>query len=102
MCGPNESILGRVVYPIVNRFISNPPAAFPIAKGELRICGVLVQMNETNGWGLAITRVNELIVAPSPEQIEASIHVLDNRQPRSGNVRDRTLAVLQAKERAFN
>ncbi|MGZ4965586.1 MAG: TIGR00282 family metallophosphoesterase [Chthoniobacterales bacterium] len=67
MCGPDESILGRAVDPIVNRFISNLPAQFPIAKGEVRICGVLVQVDETNGRALAITRVNELIAAPNIE-----------------------------------
>ncbi|MGZ5018792.1 MAG: TIGR00282 family metallophosphoesterase [Chthoniobacterales bacterium] len=67
MCGPDESILGRAVDPIVNRFISNLPAQFPIAKGEVRICGVLVQVDETSGRALAITRVNELIAAPNIE-----------------------------------
>ncbi|MGZ4986183.1 MAG: hypothetical protein ACXV8A_08845, partial [Chthoniobacterales bacterium] len=57
----------RAVDPIVNRFISNLPAQFPIAKGEVRICGVLVQVDETNGRALAITRVNELIAAPNIE-----------------------------------
>ena len=71
MCGPNESILGRAVDPIVNRFISNLPAQFPIAKGEVRICGVLVQVDETCGRAVAITRVNELIAAPNPETAAA-------------------------------
>ena len=61
MCGPNESILGRAIDPIVNRFISNLPAPFPVAKGDVRLCGAIVSLDETSGRALAIKRVNELI-----------------------------------------
>jgi metallophosphoesterase (TIGR00282 family) len=61
MCGPANSILGRAVEPIVNRFISNLPALFPVAKGEVRLCGVVVSIDETTGRALSITRVNEMI-----------------------------------------
>jgi len=37
MCGPVNSILGRAVDPIMNRFISNLPASFPVAGGEVRL-----------------------------------------------------------------
>src|SRR5439155_1442357 len=36
MCGPVNSILGRAVEPIMNRFVSNMPASFPVADGEVR------------------------------------------------------------------
>jgi calcineurin-like phosphoesterase len=61
MCGPANSILGRAVEPIVNRFISNLPALFPVAKGEVRLCGAIVSIDETTGRAIRITRVNELI-----------------------------------------
>jgi len=68
MCGPSESILGRAVDPIVKRFISNLPAQFPVARGEVRLCGVVVSIDETSGRALSITRVNELIAgAPNIE-----------------------------------
>jgi metallophosphoesterase (TIGR00282 family) len=63
MCGPASSILGRAVDPIVRRFISNLPAPFPVAKGDVRLCGVLVSIDETTGRALSIARVNELIPA---------------------------------------
>jgi metallophosphoesterase (TIGR00282 family) len=65
MCGPTLSILGRTVDPIVNRFISNLPAPFPVAKGEVRLCGAVVDVDETTGRALRIVRVNELVSAPS-------------------------------------
>src|SRR5205814_4496954 len=61
MCGPVNSILGRAVEPIVNRFISNLPALFPVAKGEVRLCGAVVSIDEITGRALSITRVNEVI-----------------------------------------
>lgn len=77
MCGPNESILGRAIDPIVNRFISNLPAPFPVAKGKVRLCGALVRVDETTGRAVSITRVNELIAAPeaaprAPAEVAAS------------------------------
>src|SRR5437763_5198200 len=61
MCGPANSILGRAIDPIVNRFISNLPALFPVARGEVRLCGVVVSIDEATGRALSITRLNELI-----------------------------------------
>ena len=54
MCGPVNSILGRAVDPIMNRFISNLPSSFPVAGGEVRLRGALVQIDETTGrrWAL--------------------------------------------------
>jgi calcineurin-like phosphoesterase len=67
MCGPAKSILGRAVDPIVRRFISNLPAPFPVARGDVRLCGVVVSIDESTGRALSMTRVNELI----PETAEA-------------------------------
>jgi metallophosphoesterase (TIGR00282 family) len=64
MCGPVESILGRAIEPIVNRFIGNMPAPFPVAKGEVRLRGALIEADETSGRALQIVRVDEW--APSP------------------------------------
>jgi 2',3'-cyclic-nucleotide 2'-phosphodiesterase len=59
MCGPVNSILGRAIEPIVDRFISNLPAPFPVAQGEVRLRGALVEIDETSGRALRITRVDE-------------------------------------------
>lgn len=74
MCGPVNSILGRAVDPIVNRFITNLPALFPVAKGEVRLCGAVVSIDETTGRALAITRVNEVIseAVPAPPPTPAT------------------------------
>ena len=59
MCGPINSILGRAITPIMNRFISNLPASFPVADGEVRLRGALLEIDETSGHALRITRVDE-------------------------------------------
>jgi calcineurin-like phosphoesterase len=68
MCGPVNSILGRAVDPILDRFISNLPSSFPVAGGEVRLRGALVQIDETTGRALGITRVDE----PAPHASVAS------------------------------
>jgi metallophosphoesterase (TIGR00282 family) len=64
MCGPVNSILGRAVEPIMNRFVSNLPAAFPVASGEVRLHGALIEIDEKTGRALRIMRVKE----PGPTQ----------------------------------
>ncbi len=84
MCGPVNSILGRAIDPIMNRFISNLPASFPVAGGDVRLRGALIEIDETTGRAVRITRVDEpgpgvtassepepkigVEQAPSPEQ----------------------------------
>ena len=68
MCGPVHSIIGRAIEPIVTRFISNLPAAFPVAQGEVRLRGALVEVDETTGRALSIRRIDEA-GAPSGEPI---------------------------------
>ena len=64
MCGPVNSILGRAIEPIMNRFISNLPASFPVAAGEVRLRGALIEVDETTGCAVRIVRVDE----PGPSE----------------------------------
>jgi 2',3'-cyclic-nucleotide 2'-phosphodiesterase len=68
MCGPVNSILGRAIDPIMNRFISNLPSSFPVAGGEVRLRGALVKIDEATGRAVSITRVDE----PGPSAPAAS------------------------------
>ena len=77
MCGPVNSILGRAIDPIMNRFISNLPASFPVAGGEVRLRGALVEIDETTGRAIRIMRVNE----PVPAEPEPKIHVEQAHSP---------------------
>src|SRR5216117_4098882 len=59
ICGPINSILGRAIEPIMNRFVSNLLASFPVAGGEVRLRGTLIEVDESTGRALRITRVDE-------------------------------------------
>src|SRR5438874_2174180 len=71
MCGPVNSILGRTIEPILQRFISNLPASFPVATGEVRLRGALIDIDQTTGRALRILRVDE--AAPTPSETSAEI-----------------------------
>jgi metallophosphoesterase (TIGR00282 family) len=77
MCGPVNSILGRAVEPIMNRFVSNMPSAFPVAAGEVRLHGAVVEIDEKSGRALRITRLDE----PGPVQASGEPEPkIDNEQ----------------------
>jgi calcineurin-like phosphoesterase len=59
MCGPVNSILGRAIEPIVSRFLSNMPVTFPVAGGEVRLRGAILEIDETDGRARAIRRIDE-------------------------------------------
>ncbi len=67
MCGPEESVLGRSIESVVWRFKSGMPTRFPIAKGPVRLCGVIVDVDAASGECLAIKRLSLLLAdAPAP------------------------------------
>lgn len=56
MCGPEESVLGRCVESVVWRFKTGMPTRFPIAKGAVKMCGVIVAADPDTGRCLNIER----------------------------------------------
>src|SRR5436853_4064526 len=44
MCGPVNSILGRTIEPIMNRFVSNMPASFTVGTRQVRLPGSLIEI----------------------------------------------------------
>jgi len=68
MCGPLDSVLGREIAPVVERFLTATPRRFPVAKGRVGLRGVLVDLDESTGKALAIRR----FVEDLPEAAEAN------------------------------
>jgi 2',3'-cyclic-nucleotide 2'-phosphodiesterase len=81
MCGPVNSILGRAVAPIMNRFVSNLPAAFPVAAGEVRLHGALIEIDEKNGRALKISRVDEPGPSETASEPEPKIDLEQSSSP---------------------
>jgi metallophosphoesterase (TIGR00282 family) len=78
MCGPVNSILGRAVEPIVQRFISNLPASFPVATGEVRLRGAVVEIDEKTGRALRIGRIDEAGVIEAKAAMTQSTSAVEN------------------------
>jgi metallophosphoesterase (TIGR00282 family) len=66
MCGPSESCLGREIDPIIQRFLTGRPVLFPIARGPVKLCGALIEIDETDGRALSIERIAHLYEPPAP------------------------------------
>jgi metallophosphoesterase (TIGR00282 family) len=66
MCGPTESILGREIEPIVQRFIHSMPVNFPVARGPVSLCGAVIEIDERTGRALSIQRVAEAYSPAAP------------------------------------
>jgi 2',3'-cyclic-nucleotide 2'-phosphodiesterase len=65
MCGPTESVLGREIQPIVQRFYTSMPVNFPVAKGEVKLHGLMVDIDEESGRAMSVRRVAE-VYRPAP------------------------------------
>ena len=59
MCGPSESILGRQIDPILERMCTSMPRAMPVAKGEVDIRGVLLDIDHSTGKAVDMERIAE-------------------------------------------
>ncbi|MCK5287909.1 MAG: TIGR00282 family metallophosphoesterase [Candidatus Omnitrophica bacterium] len=57
MTGSFDSVLGRDKKQIIQRFITNMPLRFNLAQNDVRIQGVLIEVDEKSGRSLSIERV---------------------------------------------
>jgi len=80
MCGPNESILGREIHPIIQRFMTSMPTSFPVAKGGVTLHGILVDIDTVSGKATSIRRVIEPY-APEPVSVDEDHRVHREEEP---------------------
>jgi len=57
MTGPYESVIGIKKEIILDKFLTNMPARFEPATGDVRLCAVIVDCNEATGKASGIERV---------------------------------------------
>ncbi len=67
MCGPEHSVLGRNVESVVWRFKSSMPTRFPVAKGDVKLSGCIIEIDPESGLAHSITRFNELVTTDNGE-----------------------------------
>jgi len=66
MTGSFRSVLGREVAPVLQKMIEQIPARFDVAEGDIRMSGIIVNVEESTGKALNIERVQ------LKENVEAS------------------------------
>ena len=59
MTGPYDSVIGREVEPVLEKFLTGMPNRFDVAQNNVKLCGVIVEVDEKTGKAVKIERVQE-------------------------------------------
>ncbi len=65
--GPHDSVLGREVEPIIQRFLTNMPQRFDVARHRVLLQGAVVEVDEFSGRAVSIQRVSEPMPESAPQ-----------------------------------
>lgn len=57
MTGPYDSVIGRRVEDVLERFLTHVPVRFEVAEGNIQLCGAVVEIDEPSGRATKITRI---------------------------------------------
>jgi 2',3'-cyclic-nucleotide 2'-phosphodiesterase len=57
MTGPHDSVIGVGADMVVQKFVTQLPAKFEVATGDVQLCGVYVEIDEETGRATAIERI---------------------------------------------
>jgi hypothetical protein len=57
--GPHESVLGREIEPVIQRFVTNTPQKFAVASERIILQGVLIECEESSGRATGIRRISQ-------------------------------------------
>ena len=66
--GPQESILGREIEPIIHRFLTYQPQRFAVASKQVTLNGAVIDIDELSGKATSIERVSELLPDTQSEE----------------------------------
>jgi len=58
MTGPHESVLGREIQPVIQRFITQMPQKFEVAQRDIRLNGAVAQIDYETGHAVSIQRIS--------------------------------------------
>lgn len=57
MTGPYDSVIGIEKQAVIQKFLNQIPARFEVAKGDVRLCAVLIEADPKTGRALSIQRI---------------------------------------------
>lgn len=72
MTGPYDSVLGRETQPIIAKFLDGLPRKWPVAQGDIRLSGILVEINPATGLATHCERIDRPYLPESTSQPEPS------------------------------
>lgn len=59
MCGPYDSVIGRKVENVLERFITSMPVRFEVADENIKLCAVVLDIDEKTGRAKSIHRIQK-------------------------------------------
>ena len=59
--GPHEGVLGRDIAPVLERFLTNTPQRFSVARNQVRLHGAVIEVDDATGKAMKIQRVSEAV-----------------------------------------
>ena len=66
--GPQESILGREIEPIIQRFLTYQPQRFAVASKRVTLNGAVIDIDELSGKAKSIERLSEFLPESQSEE----------------------------------
>jgi metallophosphoesterase (TIGR00282 family) len=64
--GPHDSVIGREIEPVIQRFLTYQPQKFEVARGRTLLQGAIVEIDEVSGRARSIRRISETCSQKSP------------------------------------
>ena len=62
MTGPINSVIGVKKDKVIDKFVTKLPTRFEVAKGEVKLCGVVLEINDISGRVDHIYRIQESLI----------------------------------------
>ena len=59
MTGPHDGVIGMKAEQVLTRFVTGIPSRYEVAEGDLRLHGVLIEVDESSGRATSIERISE-------------------------------------------
>jgi metallophosphoesterase (TIGR00282 family) len=59
--GPHESVLGREIEPVIQRFLTSMPQRFEVAKERVMLHGAVIEIDEATGNASHIQRISDKV-----------------------------------------
>ena len=60
--GPHESVLGREIQPVLQRFRTAMPQRFEVARNDVKLQGAVIEIDNASGKAVKIQRVSENLI----------------------------------------